>query len=114
MKKIVKWGVIILLLSIVFFVGAKAVMAVEGDIAPERVGTFEPTVCCEETLSGLYCQDVREEQCKANVGRWRTACESTSACKQGYCYDTTEGICLDNVPQKTCTNGTWTEKKPAS
>jgi len=29
MKKIVKWGVIILLLSIVFFVGAKAVMAVE-------------------------------------------------------------------------------------
>lgn len=66
----------------------------------EVVGTQEATVCCQKTNSGLYCQDVREEDCaKDSQFALPTACESTSPCNPGYCYDSVEGICLDNVPK---------------
>ncbi len=80
----------------------------------ERIGTSEATVCCEKTNSGLFCQDVREEDCKSER-QTKTSCESTSFCKGGFCFDSVEGTCLDNVPQIVCNEngGTWSEEKPA-
>ncbi|MDP1695300.1 MAG: hypothetical protein Q8L29_00100 [archaeon] len=71
----------------------------------------ETTVCCEKTISGLYCQDVPIEQCAAGAKQIPTSCSSTSFCKGGTCYDSDEGICLDNTPQKVCNDngGIWSE-----
>ncbi|MBU0760377.1 MAG: hypothetical protein KJ600_01580 [Nanoarchaeota archaeon] len=81
----------------------------------EIVGTLEATVCCEKTNSGLHCQDVPEEDCSSDSEfAIPTACTSTSPCDPGYCYDATEGTCLDNVPQMICNEegGTWSGEKP--
>lgn len=81
----------------------------------EIVGTKAATVCCEKTKSGLFCQDVLTSEC-ASDRQPPTACSSTSFCKTGWCYDSNEGTCLDNVPQVTCTEngGTWSVSKPAA
>lgn len=78
----------------------------------ETVAVSDTTVCCDKTKQGLYCQDVKKEDCSTEG--IPTACESTAFCKGGYCYDSVEGTCLDNVPQMVCNdnNGTWTETKP--
>jgi len=70
------------------------------------------TVCCEKTISGLYCQDVPAAQCAADSRQVPTACRSTSYCKPGTCYDSNEGTCLDNTPQLVCNlnKGLWTDK----
>lgn len=75
----------------------------------------EQSVCCEKTTSGLYCQDVPASQCASDSRAVPTACESTSYCKAGTCYDSSQGTCLDNTPQIVCNsnNGTWAEKSPA-
>jgi hypothetical protein len=79
----------------------------------ETVGMDDATVCCEKTKSGLYCQDVKAEDC-ASERQPPTACDSTSFCKPGWCYDSTQGVCWDNVAQKVCNdnNGTWNAQKP--
>lgn len=73
------------------------------------------TVCCEQTTSGAYCQDVPATECAEGSRQLSTSCESTSFCKAGTCYDSSEGTCLDNTPQIVCnTNGgTWSEESPA-
>jgi hypothetical protein len=75
----------------------------------------DATVCCEKTVSGFYCQDVPSSECASGSQQVPTACESTSYCKQGYCYDSSEGTCLDNTPQNVCNlnNGTWSETFPS-
>jgi len=87
-------------------------VSAEGEI----VGQLEVTVCCEETNSGLFCQNVPAEDCSSDGFALPTSCESTTACNPGYCYDSTEGTCLDNVPQMVCTEegGEWSEEKPNS
>jgi hypothetical protein len=79
------------------------------------VSAEEQSVCCEKTTSGLYCQDVPASQCASNSRQVPTSCESTSYCKQGTCYDSTEGTCLDNTPQIVCNanEGIWSETTPA-
>jgi len=69
----------------------------------------EATVCCEKTVSGLYCQDVPAAECVVGAQQIPTSCSSTSFCKGGTCYDSDEGICLDNTPQKVCNDngGVW-------
>src|SRR5690606_37660579 len=44
-----------------------------------------------------------------------TSCDSTSYCKLGTCYDSSEGTCLDNTPQRVCNanGGVWSETAPA-
>lgn len=76
---------------------------------------IEPTVCCEKTVSGLFCQNVPSSQCSADSRQVPTSCESTSYCKPGTCYDSGEGTCLDNTPQIVCNanSGIWSESKPA-
>ncbi|MBI2452481.1 hypothetical protein HYV50_05425 [Candidatus Pacearchaeota archaeon] len=100
------FGITILL---IFFANVVFVNA-EG----ERVGTLDRTVCCEKTKSGLFCQDVKEEQC-ATADNPPTSCVSVSSCKPGFCFDSFEGTCLDNTPQMVCNEnkGTWFAEKPA-
>jgi len=73
------------------------------------------TVCCEKTKSGLYCQNVAEDQC-ATSNSAPTACESTSYCRPGVCYNSNEGTCLDNTPEVVCNNnnGIWSKDQPAA
>jgi len=80
----------------------------------EVVSVSDTTVCCEKTKSGLYCQDVKEEDCSAGAKTLPTSCDSTRFCKGGYCFDSVEGTCSDNVPKIVCdeNNGTWTEEMP--
>lgn len=77
--------------------------------------TATSTVCCEKTKSGFYCQDVPAAECEQNARQIPTSCSSTSFCKGGTCYDSSEGTCLDNTPQVVCNDndGTWSLEKPA-
>lgn len=77
--------------------------------------TNDPTVCCEQTKSGFFCQDVPASECKDGVRQLPTSCESTSYCKEGFCYDSNEGTCIDNTPQLVCNanDGIWSEEEPA-
>ena len=74
----------------------------------------EPSVCCEKTNSGLFCQNVPENQCAAGSQKSPTSCESTSFCKIGTCYSGIEGTCVDS-PQVVCNakNATWAPVPPA-
>ncbi|MEK6800693.1 MAG: hypothetical protein AABY05_02065 [Nanoarchaeota archaeon] len=80
----------------------------------EIIGTDEPSVCCQKTKSGQFCQDVKEADCASEL-KIPTSCDSTAMCRTGFCFDSVEGTCLDNVPQSVCNSdgGTWTETKPA-
>jgi hypothetical protein len=68
-------------------------------------------VCCEKTKKGAWCQNTLEENCDAGYRKTPTSCEATSFCKQGCCYDSQEGLCMENTPQKVCNdnNGTWAD-----
>jgi len=72
------------------------------------------TVCCEQTLQGAFCQNVPVDECAADAQQVPTSCESTSFCKEGTCFDSSEGTCLDNTPQLVCNEngGVWNENSP--
>ena len=74
----------------------------------------EATVCCEETNSGLFCQDVPQTECSPSSRQAPTACDSTSFCRAGTCFDSSEGTCADNTPQLVCNDndGIWSEESP--
>ncbi|MEK6859090.1 MAG: hypothetical protein AABX53_04235 [Nanoarchaeota archaeon] len=76
---------------------------------------FSATVCCEKTQTGAFCQNVPSEVCASDARQTPTACESTSYCKPGTCYDSNEGTCLDNTPQIVCNanGGIWSSERPA-
>ena len=80
-----------------------------GVVGVAGIVSAETNVCCEKTLSGLFCQNVLESKCVPNSRAVPTSCESTSYCKQGYCFDSVEGTCSTNSPQLLCTNnsGKW-------
>lgn len=66
-------------------------------------------VCCEKTNNGAWCQNTLEKNCAAGFRQTPTSCDATSFCKSGVCYDSQEGLCMENTPQKVCNdaNGTW-------
>jgi len=70
------------------------------------------SVCCEKTKSGAFCLNADESSCDSSGRVVPTSCESTSFCKLGTCYDSKEGLCLENVPQRVCqaNGGTWSDK----
>ncbi|MEM4181741.1 MAG: hypothetical protein QXX68_01125 [Candidatus Pacearchaeota archaeon] len=72
-----------------------------------------PSVCCERTKSGGACLNSAESECDSSFRIAPSFCEQTSFCKTGTCYDSKEGLCMENVPQQVCQdrNGTWSEKK---
>jgi hypothetical protein len=72
-----------------------------------------PSVCCEKTNSGAFCINTKQEDCAPIPFRnTPSSCSQTSYCRQGTCYDSREGICMENVPQLLCNgqNGTWIDK----
>jgi hypothetical protein len=72
------------------------------------------TVCCAETISGAFCQNVPEGECLDGSQQVPTSCESTSFCRGGTCFDSSEGTCLDNTPQLVCNDngGVWSLESP--
>ncbi|MCR4284543.1 MAG: hypothetical protein NUV97_00680 [archaeon] len=69
----------------------------------------EPSTCCEKTTNGAYCINTNISNCNTNFKTSSTSCETTSYCRLGTCYDSDEGICMENTPQRVCdaNNGTW-------
>ena len=98
------------LFIILFVIISSSQATAQGEIT----NTLEATVCCEKTQSGLFCQDVPEDECGSDSRTFPTACESTSFCKPGFCSDPTEGTCLGNVPQLVCNEegGTFYDDRP--
>ncbi|MDP6845865.1 MAG: hypothetical protein QF460_02845, partial [Candidatus Nanoarchaeia archaeon] len=93
------------------------VLVVFGILLAGSFGVFAQTtntVCCEETNTGAFCQNVPIEECNPDSQSVPTSCDSTSFCRAGTCYDGDEGICLDNTPQLVCTNnnGVWSLEPP--
>lgn len=78
------------------------------------VSAQQNTVCCEQTKSGAFCQDVPATECSEGSRQVPTSCEATSFCQTGTCYDSNEGTCLDNTPQIVCNQngGIWEEESP--
>ena len=66
-------------------------------------------VCCEKTQNGAWCQNTLEDNCASGFRKTPTSCDATSFCKSGVCYDSQEGLCMENTPQKVCNDadGTW-------
>ncbi len=101
--------------------GAFVILAVAGFVIAQsgspnnpNVGNQLQTICCEQTIGGAYCQNVPPAECKPGSRQVPTNCESTSYCKAGTCYDSSEGNCLDNTPQLVCNvnGGVWSEESP--
>jgi hypothetical protein len=72
----------------------------------------ETSYCCEKTITGASCQNAAQDQCDSNFRSVPTSCEATSYCKMGCCYDSQEGTCMQNTPQKNCETdgGVWAEE----
>ena len=68
-------------------------------------------VCCEKTTSNAWCQNTQQDNCDRDFRVTPTSCESTSFCKPGCCFDSQEGLCMENTPQKVCNdaNATWVD-----
>jgi hypothetical protein len=71
----------------------------------------ETNVCCEKTQAGAWCQNTLEKNCAAGFRKTPTNCQATSFCKPGCCFDSSEGLCMENTPQKVCNDGggTWVD-----
>ena len=69
----------------------------------------EVSYCCEKTTYGAWCQNDAEDKCDTNFQKSPTSCEATSYCREGCCYNSQEGTCLPNTPQKICQEkkGVW-------
>lgn len=83
-------------------------------LLPVTINAQEVKYCCERTTYGAWCMNVGDEQyCDDGYRKTPTSCEATSFCRLGCCYDSSEGICMENTPQKVCDQeeGTWAEGK---
>lgn len=82
-------------------------------ISTNGVFAAEANYCCEKTTNGAWCQNAPLEQCDVEYKNSPTACESTSYCKPGCCFDSKEGLCMESTPQRVCeaANSTWADNK---
>lgn len=71
------------------------------------------TRCCEKAKWGAWCQNAAPGNCDTSNGLKEslTSCDATSFCKMGCCYDSNEGICMENTPERVCelNKGTWAD-----
>ncbi len=67
--------------------------------------------CCEKTTYGAWCQNEELSKCDSNFQSSPTSCEATSYCRQGCCFNSQEGTCIENTPQKICLekSGLWND-----
>jgi len=72
--------------------------------------------CCEKTTTGAWCQNSQSELCASGFRQTPTSCEATSYCKKGCCFDSQEGLCMENTPQKVCQDneGSWSDSADCS
>lgn len=72
----------------------------------------DASYCCEKTTEGAWCQNSAQENCDSEFRSVPASCEATSYCKLGTCFDSEEGRCLENTPQKLCNEegGVWEDK----
>ena len=91
---------------VIFLFGIALVSGASGSLSV-------PSSCCERTTAGARCINTDSSDCDGNFKVSPTSCESTSYCKMGTCYDSFEGICMENTPQTVCNaqNGTWDERE---
>ena len=74
----------------------------------------ETSFCCEKLDNGAWCMNAPEEDCDPGFRKAPTSCESTSYCKLGTCVNPQEGTCMENTPEKVCTdNGGFWKDEPA-
>ncbi|MBS3087564.1 hypothetical protein J4226_03125 [Candidatus Pacearchaeota archaeon] len=76
--------------------------------------TSEVSYCCEKTTGGAWCVNDKQSACAAGYNSAPTSCQTTSYCRLGTCYDSGEGICMGNTPQRVCNDngGTWDPREP--
>lgn len=95
--------------------GLYALMIIAGIfvIGSVNVGSIEVSYCCEKTTTGAWCQNSPEANCNPSYRSTPSSCESTSYCKLGTCYNSQEGTCMENTPQKVCeeNNGVWSDQE---
>jgi hypothetical protein len=106
MKKIKQYLIIINLVLAIVALGFLASM-----VNAQETSWPAFNVCCERTKKGAWCQNTLEENCDIKYRKTPTSCEATSFCRPGCCYDSQEGLCMENTPQKVCNdnNGTWVD-----
>lgn len=100
-----------IILMILLIISMNLIIAAESQSWPSY------NVCCEKTKNGAWCQNTLETNCdtsldpetKSNYRKTPTSCDATSFCKLGCCVDTSEGLCMENTPEKVCelAPGTW-------
>ncbi len=97
--------------EMIYFFAFALIFLIGNVFAASTVSTA--SVCCEKTKLGAFCLNGAESTCDSSGKIVPTSCESTSFCKLGTCYDSKEGLCLENVPQRVCqaNGGTWSEKE---
>src|SRR3989338_3759785 len=107
------FGIEIIGIAVLLVIGITSLVFAQTPNNP-NVGTQLQTVCCEETKSGAFCQNVPSTECNSDSRQVPTNCESTSYCRAGTCYDSSEGTCLDSTPQLVCNNngGVWSQASP--
>ncbi len=81
----------------------------------------EADYCCEKTTYRAWCQNTKQENCDSSKDprtgnpfrKTPTSCEATSFCREGCCYDSIEGLCMESTPQRVCDEegGTWSESE---
>lgn len=93
----------ILILALIFLIA----------ILPAINPVGEASWCCEKTKSGAWCQNAPQDKCDPKYQKIPTSCEATVYCKLGWCYDSKEGTCMPNTPQKVCNDngGVWNSGK---
>src|SRR3989338_412166 len=101
----------IALLIGIFVFGIICVYGAYAQTLGSNLNTPEVSYCCEKTLTGGYCINSPLEKCDKNFGYSPTSCESTSYCRRGCCYDSNEGMCMENTPEEACkvADGAWQE-----
>jgi hypothetical protein len=78
----------------------------------------QATRCCEKTIWGAWCQNAAPGNCDTGNGLREslTSCDATSFCRMGCCYDSNDGICMENTPERVCelNKGTWADSATCS
>jgi hypothetical protein len=88
---------ILLMISIIFFIPLSLAQPVE------------QKACCEKTKSGETCLYTEQSDCDLNYPAESSECSQTSYCKIGCCHDSEEGSCYKSTPKAKCEsfNGTF-------
>jgi len=79
------------------------------EIVSAQTSMSDPSECCEKTTDGAWCVNAPASECDDSYASAPTSCETTSYCRTGTCYESEEGICMENTPQRVCNDngGTW-------